>query len=110
MIEIEKNWSKSVVEQYDPIISDLGIGRDIYNSWMNDVNHNWLLDKNVKDYKEEIGTSRFNTTLNEILNSKNLESLISVSIVICKGANLQSEALRLRILEILDLIENEIKK
>ena len=110
VIEIEKNWSKLVIEQYDPIISDLGIGRDMYNSWMNDVNHNWLLDKNAKDYKEEIGTSRFHTTLNEIINSKNLESIISASIVICKGANLQSEALRLRILEILDLIENEVKK
>ena len=32
VIEIEKNWSKSAVEQYDPIISDMGIGRDIYNS------------------------------------------------------------------------------
>ena len=110
VIEIEKNWSKLVIEQYDPIISDLGIGRYMYNSWMNDVNHNWLLDKNAKDYKEEIGTSRFHTTLNEIINSKNLESIISASIVICKGANLQSEALRLRILEILDLIENEVKK
>ena len=77
---------------------------------MNDVNHNWLLDKNVKDYKEEIATSRFNTTLNEILNSKNLESIISACNVFCKGAHLQSGALRLRILEILNLIENEIEE
>jgi hypothetical protein len=36
--------------------------------------------------------------------------MISASIVFNRGANLQSEALRQRILEILELIKDEIKK
>ena len=110
VIEIEVVWTKVVNEQFDPIISDLGLGRDIYNSFINDIDHYWLLDKNINEYKEEIGTSSLGATLNEILTSKKLESMISISIANNKGANLQSEALRLRILEILDLIEDEIKK
>ncbi|MFH4966592.1 DUF6090 family protein [Gaetbulibacter sp. M240] len=110
VIEIEVVWTKIVNEQFDPIISDLGLGRDIYNSFINDIDHYWLLDKNINEYKEEIGTSRLGATLNEILTSKKLESMISISIANNKGANLQSQALRLRILEILDLIQDEIKK
>jgi len=110
VIEIEVIWTKVVNEQYDPIISDLGLGRDIYNSFINDVDHYWLLDKNVNAYKEEIGASKLGATLNEILTSKKLESMISISIANNKGANLQSEALRLRILEILNLIREGIEK
>ncbi|WP_228853535.1 DUF6090 family protein [Aegicerativicinus sediminis] len=110
VIEIEVVWTKVVNEQFDPIISDLGLGRDIYNSFINDIDHYWLLNKNINEYKEEIGTSSLGATLNEILTSKKLESMISISIANNKGANLQSEALRLRILEILDLIEDELKK
>ena len=99
-----------MLEQFDPIISDLGLGRDIYNSFINDIDHYWLLDQNIDAYKEEIGTSSLGASINEILTSKKLESMISISIANNKGANLQSEALRLRILEILDLIEDEIIK
>jgi hypothetical protein len=107
--EIEVIWTKLVIEQYVPIVSELGLGRDVYNSFMNDSEHNWLLDKNTNSYKAGIRTSKLSTTLNEILTSKKLESLISSSIAHNKGANLQSEALRLRILEILNLIKPEIK-
>ncbi|MBO0331893.1 DUF6090 family protein [[Muricauda] lutisoli] len=108
--EIEVVWTKVVNEQFDPIISDLGLGRDIYNSFINDIDHYWLLDKNINAYKEEIGTSSLGATLNEILTSKKLESMISISIANNKGANLQSEALRLRILEILNLLRDGIEK
>jgi len=77
---------------------------------MNASEHNWLLDKNSNSYKSEIGISKLSTTLNEILISKNLESMISASIVFNRGANLQSEALRQRILKILEIIGEEMKK
>ena len=57
VIEIEVTWNKLVLEQYDPIMSELGLGRDIYNSFINDVDHYWLLDKNINSYKVEIGLS-----------------------------------------------------
>jgi hypothetical protein len=108
--EIETTWTQLVNEQYHPIISELGLGRDIYNNFMNASEHNWLLDKNSNSFKSEIGISKLSATLNEILISKNLESVISASIVFNRGANLQSEALRQRILQILELIADEIKK
>ena len=110
VIEIEVVWTKIVLEQYDPVISDLGLGREVYNSFINDVDHYWLLDKNIDSYREQIGSSNLGATLNEILTNKKLESMISISIANNKGANLQSAALRLRILEILDLIGDEIKQ
>jgi hypothetical protein len=110
VLEIEKIWTKSVYEQYIPIISELGVGRDINNSFMNDSEHYWLLDKNTNSYKAEIGTSKLSTTINEILTNRKLESMISESFVLNKAANLQSKALSLRMLEILELIEDGMKK
>ena len=77
---------------------------------MNASEHNLLLDKNSNSFKSEIGISKLSATFNEILISKSLESMISASVVFNRGANLQSEALRLRILEILELIRVEMKK
>lgn len=108
--EIESTWTQLVNEQYHPIISELGLGRDIYNNFMNTSEHNWLLDKNSNSFKSEIGISKLNAPLNEILKSKNLESMISASIIFNRAANLQSDALRKRILEILKLIKEEVKK
>jgi hypothetical protein len=110
VIEIEKIWTKLVYEQYMPIISELGVGRDLNNSFMNDSEHYWLLDKNTNSYKVEIGTSKLSKTINEILTNKKLESMISESLVVNKAANVQSEALRQRILEVLELIEDGMKK
>jgi len=107
--EIETNWIKLLNEQYHPIISELGLGRDVYNSFMNASKHYWLLDKNSNSFKSEIGISKLSATLNEILINKNLESIISAAIVLNRGANLQSDALRRRILEILELIGDEMK-
>ena len=107
--EIEVVWSKLVYGQFDLIVSDLGIGRDVSNSFMNDSKHLWLLDNNPDSYKIEIGTSKLGAPLNDILTSRNLEANIGNAITLNKSANLQSEALRNRILEILDLIKAEIK-
>jgi hypothetical protein len=109
VLEIEKIWTKLVYEQYMPTISELGVGREINNCFMNDSEHYWLLDKNTNSFKGEIGISRLSTTINEILTNKKLESMISESFILSKGANLQSEALRLRMLEILELIEDGMK-
>ena len=95
--------------QNQQIISELGLGRDVYNSFMNDSQQLWLFDNNSNSYKTEIGTSKLGLALNEVLTSKKLESMISLAITMNKAANLQSEALRFRIMEILDLIKAELK-
>jgi hypothetical protein len=106
--EIELVWSDKSNGPLDVITSELGIGRDIANSFINDSRHLWLLDNNPNSYKMEIGTSKLGAPLNEILANKKLESIISSGISLNKSANVQSEALRNRILEILDLIKAEI--
>lgn len=107
--EIEAIWSKIVYDQLDLMTSELGIGRDLSHSFMNDSDHLWLLDNNPNSYKIEIGTSKLSSPLSEILTSKKLEAAIGNAITLNKSANLQSEALRKRINEILDIIKTEIK-
>ncbi|RED44567.1 hypothetical protein DFQ10_103254 [Winogradskyella eximia] len=109
VIEIEVNWSKTVNEEFAFILAELGLGRDVSNSFMNDSKHLWLLDKNEDSYKIEIGTSKLSAPLDEILTSRKLEGLLGNAITLNKAANLQSEALHNRIQEILDLIDAEIK-
>ncbi|MGB5378859.1 DUF6090 family protein [Muriicola sp.] len=108
--EIEMTWSKTVNGQFDLILSELGLGRDVSNSFMNDSKHPWLLDHNEESYKIEIGTSKLGAPLNEILSSRKLEGILGSAITLNKAANLQSEALQNRIKEILDLIQAEIKE
>ena len=108
--EVEDVWTKIVYRQFDLTTSELGIGRDLSNSFLNEQDHLWLLDKNPNSYKIEIGKSKLGATLNEILISKKLESVIANAITINKSANLQSEALHKRIKEILDIIKNELIK
>ncbi|MBC2838153.1 DUF6090 family protein [Robiginitalea sp. SC105] len=106
--EIEATWSAFVNGEFGIILSELGLGRDVSDSFINDSKHLWLLDKNEESYKIEIGTSKLGAPLNEILSSRKLEAVPGSAITLNKAANLQSEALRNRILEILELIEAEI--
>lgn len=110
VIEIEVNWTKAVNGEFALILAELGLGRDVSNSFMNDSKHLWLLDKNEDSYKIEIGTSKLSAPLDEILSSRKLEGILGSAITLNKAANLQSEALHNRIQEILDLIEAEIKE
>ena len=110
VIEIEALWTKIVYNQLDFTTSELGIGRDLSNSFMNDQDHLWLLDKDEKSSKIKIGKSKLGATLNEILTNRNLEGILGNAITMNKSANLQSEALQKRINEILELIDNELNK
>jgi hypothetical protein len=106
--EIELVWSEKANGELDVITSELGIGRDIANSFMSYSGHLWLLDKDTSSCEIEIGTSKLGSFIDEILTSKTFESIIGSSISLNRSANLQSEAFRDRIVEILDLIESEI--
>lgn len=110
VIEIEVSWHETVNKEFSLILAELGLGRDVSNSFINDSNHLWLLDNNEDSYKIEIGTSKLGAPLTEILTSRKLEAMLGNAITLNKAANLQSEALLNRIQEILDLIEAEIKE
>jgi hypothetical protein len=108
--EIEDVWTKIVYNQFDLTTSELGIGRDLSNSFMNNTDHLWLLDNNPDSYKIEIGKSKLGAPLNEVLTSRKLEAVVGNAITLNKSANLQSEALRRRIKEILYIIKTELNK
>ncbi len=108
--EIEVTWSNAVNGENQLILAELGLGRDVSNSFVNDSEHLWLLDNNPNSFKIEIGTSSLGAITSEILSSRKVEAMIASAITLNKAANLQSEALRIRILEILDLIKTEIKQ
>jgi hypothetical protein len=110
LTEIEVVWSEIVNHRLDVVLMELGIVRDVNNSYMNDISLIWLLDKNRKQSKREIGTSKLSASLIEIVSSKNLESMASNAIGFNNTANLQSEALIKRMNEIINLLESEIKK
>ena len=109
LTEIEVTWSDIANHRLDIVLIELGIVRDAVDSFMNDLNHIWLLDKNQKELKNEIGTSKLSSPLQEILTSKSLESMASNAISFNTSANLQSEALVKRINEIVELINQSIK-
>jgi hypothetical protein len=109
LTEIEVSWSEIVNHRLDIVLMELGIVRDVGNSYMNDISHIWLLDNNQKQYKREVGTSKLSASLIEIVSSKNLESMASNAIGFNTSANLQSQALVKRINEILSLIDESIK-
>jgi hypothetical protein len=109
LTEIEVSWSEIVNHRLDVVLMELGIVRDVGNSYMNDISHIWLLDNNPKQSKREIGTSKLSASLIEIVSSKNLESMASNAIGFNTSANLQSQALVKRINEILSLIDESIK-
>jgi hypothetical protein len=42
--EIEITWSDIANHRLDIVLIELGISRDVMNSYMNDINYTWLLD------------------------------------------------------------------
>ena len=110
LTEVEKNWSFMVNQQMEHVIAELGISRDVANSWMNDSDHLWLLDGNPNSAKTTIGNSKYAASVLEIASSRELEGLVSCAISYNKPANIVSEALVKRINEIIKLIDNEINE
>lgn len=106
--EIERVWEDEVTHQFDPAISQLGISRDVVNSYMNKSDHLWLLDADAKVSRTAIGNSKVSTSITEIVSSRLLEGVGSMAVSYNAPANIQSAALVRRIHEILDEIESEI--
>jgi hypothetical protein len=108
--EIERVYEEVVTHQYDPVIAQLGISRDVVNSYMSESNHIWFLDAGAKFTHTPIGSSKVSTSINEILSSRQLEGVVSSAVSYNEPANIQSQALVKRIKEILSLIDSEIKE
>ena len=106
--ELEAIWTNKIVQQYEPLLSKLGITRDVADYWVNSHNKSGLLDENSYVNETVIGSSKNSSSILEIINNRDIEGNVSEAISYNKLANTQSVALVKRISEIIELIESEI--
>ena len=106
--ELEAIWTNKIVQQYEPLLSKLGITRDVADYWVNSHNKSGLLDENSYVNETVIGSSKNSSSILEITNNRDIEGNVSEAISYNKLANTQSVALVKRISEIIELIESEI--
>jgi Family of unknown function (DUF6090) len=107
--EIEKIWHQQVWEMVIPFFADIGVSRETFSRWWNDdQNLQWILEGNSKN---PFQIPKSNSTLkpNEILKKKELEGFTTVALSVNSAVNLQSQIISKRILEIMDLLNQEIK-
>ena len=108
--EIEKIWDKKMWESVIPLFSKLGLLREGFYRWWNDKqNIKWVLDGTYINPIQKPTTEEAFKTI-EILKTKELESVASIAVSVNYAANLQSQVIHNNILEILELLDNEIKE
>ncbi|WP_204346678.1 DUF6090 family protein [Psychroserpens algicola] len=110
LTELEEAWSNIVNQHMEYEIAKLGISRDVVNSWINDSDQLWLLDKNQKITETNFENSKHSVSVIEITSCKELEGIVASAISFNKPANIQSLTLVKRINEIIELIDSEIKE
>jgi hypothetical protein len=107
--EIEKMWNKKMWESIIPLFTDFGVLRDGFYKWWNDEqNIKWILEGTFVNPFQKPKSSK-GLKASEILNNKQLEGITSVAVSVNYAANLQSQVLHKRIVEILELLNQEIK-
>ncbi|TYA57507.1 DUF6090 family protein [Formosa maritima] len=108
--EIEQEYVDNYRTIYLPFLMKLGIGRDVDNAyWEIKDNFKFLMDHKEIEDKPVLSKSPTPIPLTDLLNNKEFESLLSNAIYINYIANLEAKSLHKRILEILDLLNKEIK-
>ena len=107
--ELEQNWAKIAIGPLSDRVRALGLYRSVSNYFINSLEADWAIDKSARLEKQDIGPSRYPPSLAEIAADSDLEGLTSAAITYNATANLESYTLRERIIEILELIEGEIK-
>ena len=108
--EMENLWTDVIQLSMRPLYMSLGITRDLAQDfWSNkNIEKSYLLDKNSYVNEVAIGKSKSSSSLTEITNNRIIESLAATGAGMNKLTNLQSKALRNRIIEIINLIDSEI--
>ncbi len=111
LAEIEQEYVDNYRTIYLPFIMKLGFGRDVDNAyWEIKDNFKFLMDKKEIEDKPVLSKSPNPIPLTDLLNNKEFESILSNAIYINYIANIEAKSLRKRILEILDLLNKEIKQ
>ncbi|MDT0558332.1 DUF6090 family protein [Ichthyenterobacterium sp. W332] len=108
--EIENIWNKGMWESVIPLFNSFGLLRESFYKWWNDEqNIKWVMEGTfINPFQKPKLSNAFNTI--EILENKELEGIASMAVSVNYAANLQSQVLHNRILEILELLNQEIKE
>ena len=108
--EEEQVWLNHRTKHYIPILMELYSYRNVINNyWENGVVSQFHLDQGTKATLK-IGNSKNVNELSELLANSNFEDVVANCASMAKLTNSQSFSLRNRIVEILNLIEQELKK
>ena len=106
--EMELQWQKIRNETTIPYLLDLGIYRNIIDlNYDNNISRTWSLNNLIVN-KLTVGKSKKTPSVEQMLNNKELESIMSIAINQSNVINNQSVTLLNRINEILELINSEI--
>ena len=108
--EMENLWTEVMKLKMIPICIILGISRDLEKDYwcIKNTEKSYLLDKNSYVKEVTIGKAKFGVSSTEITSSRIIASLARLAVSLNRITNLQSKALRDRIIEIINLIDREI--
>ncbi len=106
--EMELSYSKVVYEQYLPVLSQMGVFREVAGYFWDDadVNNEWLLGTQGTNQKTLEKPLR-KVEVEQLIKNKNLEGLVTVSIVMNQGALEQAYALKEKIELTIELLKVE---
>jgi hypothetical protein len=108
--EEEVTWAEYLDRWYQPTLLEYSSLRTITNTfWQNNISDSFHLDKNAET-KFAVGNSLKEDKTNNLLDNSNFEDHIAFCATMAKITNSQSHSLRNRIVEILDLINDELEK
>lgn len=107
--ELELEYQKFRTEILLPCYLRLGVSRNVNNNlWKNGYTPTEALDKEY-NYKFTIKPTKKRLDLTEVLADVELEGIVSQIITHHQVTNIQSQSLRMRIISMLKIIEQEIK-
>ena len=106
--EIENIWNNKMWESVIPLFNNFGILREGFYKWWNDEqNIKWVLEGTFVNPFQKPNSNK-TLKASEVLETKELEGIVSIAVSVNYAANLQSQVLRKQILEILELLNSEI--
>ena len=110
LAELEQEHVDNYRRILAPTFIQMGISRDLNHLYSsNERNYSYLLDKVERSELPTTSASPRPVPLGDLLNSKELEGILSNAMFISHLANMESRSLRKRIMDILTLLKQEIR-
>ena len=107
--ERENEWVNLTNSYTIPLLIRLGISRNINLSFYENPENLSYLFENSNRKRINLPKSKYLLTSKDLLNNTELEGVVSNAILMNEGINWESEAVKLYVKTILNLIEQEIK-